>query len=539
MALGFIATGLAIVGTPYTEQLVTGTTQAFSPGLAAGGTRNLLVAQFALRTGAAISITGVVDSGGHTWTFREVGYVSGSTTRVEFWTAIRTGSAVATITATLSGTAVASLLLYEITGQNSTKPIDTTQGTTAGDATADTTYNFGPITPTSGINALIIAGLSWGNVSSLTVFTPSTGWTSGGFQTGTSTLQGHGSVYQIANGTTGTYSGFVTTNRANNNGWALLSIAEDSGLTTRRATPVTAALQATSTRTATDHGGIAGDELTRTATPITAALQSTSSRTATPITVALLATRTRSASATIAVQTQGTRTATPITAALIATLPITIALSTIGTRTATPITAALLATSTRSATPITAALQATLSRSASPITAALMATLTRSATPAIALQATLTRSAPATIALSLAKTRSATPITAALGATFTRSAPATAALQATSTRAATPITAALGATFTRSAPIDIALQATFTRSAPATIALVVLEGLTGHITFVLTDRRALTFDAITQSTIATTLEDAPAIVVRETSERTLASTLTTAPAMAFALETDE
>jgi hypothetical protein len=465
MALGFIATGLAIVGTPYTEQLVTGTTQAFSPGLAAGGTRNLLVAQFALRTGAAISITGVVDSGGHTWTFREVGYVSGSTTRVEFWTAIRTGSAVATITATLSGTAVASLLLYEIAGQNSTKPIDTTQGTTAGDATADTTYNFGPITPTSGINALIIAGLSWGNVSSLTVFTPSTGWTSGGFQQGTSTLQGHGSVYQIANGTTGTYSGFVTTNRANNNGWALLSIAEDSGITTRRATPVTAALQSTSTRTATATAALQATS-TRTASS-TIATQSTGSRTATAITAALLATRTRSASATIAVQTQGTRTATPTTAALIATLtrtasstialsgsgggrtasPVTMALSAILTRTSTA-TMALQTSGTRTATPVTAALSLANARTAT-ATAAVLETRTRTAAATIALSGILTRTASATIALSGAgSVRTASPVTIALQTVGNRSAAATIATQATSTRTSTPVTLATRATTT-------------------------------------------------------------------------------------------
>lgn len=255
-------------------------------------------------------------------------------------------------------------------------------------------------------------------------------------------------------------------------------IVAPSTTSTRTATPVTIALQSTSTRSATATIALQGT-LTRTASATIALQKLNTTRTATPVTVALSLQKTRTATATIALSATLTRTATA-----------TIALSQVRTRTATPVTVALSLTSTRTAS-ATIALQATStrtsaatialsqvrSRTATPVTVALSLETTRSASATIALIGTLTRTATATIALSSTAgggTRTATPVTIALSASnITRTAtPVTIALSTPDkTRTATPVTVALQATSTRTATATIALSQARTRTSTATIAL--------------------------------------------------------------------
>lgn len=187
----------------------------------------LLVAFVALRTGTTNSVTSITDSAGNTWTLQTMGFATGANTKMECWTSVGAAS-ITSLTVNLSASVATSVTLFEVTGASSATPVNvkTTSGSTSGDTTSDTSYTAGTLTPSAGGNYLLLHGVNWATTSTVATFTPPAGYASEGFQTGTSTRQGHGVISQAVSVASGSYGGVITGDVATTNGYAAIAIAD-------------------------------------------------------------------------------------------------------------------------------------------------------------------------------------------------------------------------------------------------------------------------------------------------------------------------
>jgi hypothetical protein len=201
--------------------------QVFS-SLTAATSGNLLVAVFAVKTGASQSVSTVTDNASSTWTKRQAGWVSGANSRCEVWTAIAAG-AVTSITATPTTSLAMNLYLLEcsVGGGALDFSLISPAGTSAGDATSDTTFSAGSLTIPTGAQGVYVAGVSAPLTTTAATLTPSTGFSNiGAATTNSSTLHGGGGEYQVVASGAGATAASFTSTVAATNGWASIFISE-------------------------------------------------------------------------------------------------------------------------------------------------------------------------------------------------------------------------------------------------------------------------------------------------------------------------
>jgi purple acid phosphatase-like protein/calcineurin-like phosphoesterase family protein len=175
-----------------------------------------LVASVAIQAGSTASVTGVGDTSGGTWTRGSVGFLAGSSTRVELW--YRTGgAAVSGVTVTLSTTKAASADVAEFSGVASTGALDAAAGNT-GTATS-TTAPTPPVTTTNASDVLVGAVNYPSSTISATL--DPTGFTALSPFT-VSTVNGR-AAYRVVSAP-GAYSTSWTLSAAANSGGAILAL---------------------------------------------------------------------------------------------------------------------------------------------------------------------------------------------------------------------------------------------------------------------------------------------------------------------------
>jgi hypothetical protein len=209
------------------KQNTSATPQAFS-SLTAATSGNLLVAVFACKTGSSGSITGVTDSHSSVWTFRQAGWVSGANSRCEIWTAIAAG-AVTSVTASVSSGFAMNLYLGEFStgGKALDFGVFSPNGTAAGDATSDTTFSGGTLTPQTGAQGVYVAGVSAPLTTTAATISAPAGFTRiGAATTNSSTLHGGEAAYQVIASASGGVTANFSSTVAATNGWASIFIAE-------------------------------------------------------------------------------------------------------------------------------------------------------------------------------------------------------------------------------------------------------------------------------------------------------------------------
>jgi Calcineurin-like phosphoesterase len=176
---------------------------------------NALVASIAIGAGSTGSVTSVTDSAGNAWTKGPVGFLSGSSTRIELW--YRTNAAAVTgVTVNLNTAKAASANVAEFRGVAASSALDAAAGNTG---TASSTTAATPSITTTNANDVIVAGINY--PSSTITATPSAAWSPlSNFSV--STVNGR-AAYRIVS-STGSWSASWTLSAAANSGGAILAL---------------------------------------------------------------------------------------------------------------------------------------------------------------------------------------------------------------------------------------------------------------------------------------------------------------------------
>jgi Calcineurin-like phosphoesterase/Purple acid Phosphatase, N-terminal domain len=175
-----------------------------------------LVASVAIQAGSTASVSSVADTAGGTWTRGTVGFLAGSSTRVELW--YRTGgAAVSSVTVTLNTTKAASADVAEFSGVASASALDAAAGNagTASSTTAPT-----PALTTTNASDVLVGAINYPS-GTTTATLNATGFTA--LQPfAVSTVQGR-AAYRVVSAP-GTYTAIWTLSAAANSGGAILAL---------------------------------------------------------------------------------------------------------------------------------------------------------------------------------------------------------------------------------------------------------------------------------------------------------------------------
>jgi len=258
-----------------TIQNASASPQSFT-GITATRSGALLVALLEIKS-PTVTVSSVTDSAGNTWTKQGDGVVSGQNSKIEGW-ASPTGGSVTSLTVTLSAAAACSLTLVDVLGFDSAfNDTDTADG--SGDATSDTTFGGGTLSPTAGKTVLLLHGMSVASTSTaFSTFTPAAGWWTIAVQGPTSTLHGNAAIARFVPSASGGYTGSAVGSLAAVNGYYAIAIREAGPAVPATANPgaatATAAAQApTATAGASASlGAAAATAQARTPTALAAAL---------------------------------------------------------------------------------------------------------------------------------------------------------------------------------------------------------------------------------------------------------------------------
>jgi Purple acid Phosphatase, N-terminal domain/Calcineurin-like phosphoesterase len=211
-------TSSAPATTPAFVREATGTTPSgtsFTVPIAATA-GDALVASIAIQAGSTAAVTGVGDASGGTWTRGAVGFLSGSSTRVELW--YRTaGAAVSSVTVTLNTAKAASANVAEFSGVASAGALDAAAGNTG---TASATTAPTPALTTTNASDVLVGAINYPS-STITATLNATGFSA--LQNFTvSTVNGRAAYRIVA--APGTYSAMWTLSAAANSGGAILAL---------------------------------------------------------------------------------------------------------------------------------------------------------------------------------------------------------------------------------------------------------------------------------------------------------------------------
>jgi hypothetical protein len=175
-----------------------------------------LVASVAIQAGATASVSGVADTAGGTWTRGTVGFLAGSSTRVELW--YRTGgAAVSSVTVTLNTAKAASADVAEFGGVASASALDAAAGNTG---TASSTTAPTPALTTTNASDVLVGAINYPS-GTVTATLNATGFTA--LQPfAISTVQGR-AAYRVVSAP-GSYTAVWTLSAAANSGGAIIAL---------------------------------------------------------------------------------------------------------------------------------------------------------------------------------------------------------------------------------------------------------------------------------------------------------------------------
>lgn len=131
---------------------------------AASGAGRLLVAQVAIRSGATGNVGSITDNAGNTWQLADVGFFSGSSTRVAIWYAANAAPA-SVVTVNFDSALTAATNVSEWSGMATTGVLTTSNNTNAG---TQTTHRSGVVT-TVAAERLIIGASNTSHVQTRTL----------------------------------------------------------------------------------------------------------------------------------------------------------------------------------------------------------------------------------------------------------------------------------------------------------------------------------------------------------------------------------
>jgi len=199
------------------------TVSSFS-SVAATTTGHLLVAFISGKTSSQ-TISTLADSAGNTWAKITDGLVAATNSQLEVWYCLNATS-ITTMTVTFTGTVLAAALdLYEITGHDTSSPINASSTAGSNDSGSNTTFDCGSPQAAAG-PALLLGGITSSSQSALTAMRASALWTEQ-WQTGSGTLQFHATAYRrVADASA--YALTFTSSASSTNSWAWVAIAEAS-----------------------------------------------------------------------------------------------------------------------------------------------------------------------------------------------------------------------------------------------------------------------------------------------------------------------
>ena len=175
-----------------------------------------LVASIAIQAGSTASVSSVTDSAGNAWTRGPVGFLSGSSTRVELWYRAN-AAAVSGVTVNLSTAKAASANVAEFSDVASVSPLDAAAGNTG---TASSTTAPTPAITTTNANDVIVGAINYpsGTITS----TLSAPGFAGLSNFTVSTVNGR-AAYRIVS-SAGTWSAAWTLSAAATSGGAILAL---------------------------------------------------------------------------------------------------------------------------------------------------------------------------------------------------------------------------------------------------------------------------------------------------------------------------
>lgn len=174
-----------------------------------------LVASIAIGAGSTGSVTSVTDSAGNAWTKGPVGFLSGSSTRVELW--YRTNAAAVTrVTVNLNTAKAAGANVAEFSGVAASSALDAAAGNTG---TASSTTAATPSITTTNADDVIVGAINYPSSTITSTLAP--GW-SALSNLGVSPVNGR-AAYRIVS-STGSWSASWTLSAAANSGGAILAL---------------------------------------------------------------------------------------------------------------------------------------------------------------------------------------------------------------------------------------------------------------------------------------------------------------------------
>lgn len=189
---------------------------------AAAGTMGVALCH--IKTAATDPLSGIIDSGGNTWTYRTSTYMSGSGTRIEIWTAtITTALSGANVTIQHSNTNVGRTSLSIWNGAANPIIVDDIQSL----GQAATTTPASVTVTTSDALAVIIGGISYNNATRYTTG-PGGSWTT--LSEGSPSAGFYGSAAYLIPGATGTYGPSWTLATSSSSGEATIALKADTGM---------------------------------------------------------------------------------------------------------------------------------------------------------------------------------------------------------------------------------------------------------------------------------------------------------------------